>query len=147
MTSLYWIRARTSVWYVKITYRYKHLVFHCHVSFMEYNHWPVCIIDIIPDSKVHGANKGPIWGRQDTGGPHVGPRNFAIWDTLIIPECVRGPVTVSNKTSYRTISWSLASTRLVVQIILSLAFKFDRHVGSSYYTLTISVKSPLTTWI
>ena len=33
----------------------------------------------IPDSKVHGANMGPIWGRQDPGGPHVGPRNFAIW--------------------------------------------------------------------
>ena len=32
-----------------------------------------------PDSKVHGANKGPIWGRQDPGGPHVGPMNFAIW--------------------------------------------------------------------
>ena len=23
----------------------------------------------IPDSKVHGANMGPIWGRQDPGGP------------------------------------------------------------------------------
>ena len=36
--------------------------------------------DSIPDSKVHGANMGPIWGRQDPGGPHVGPMNFAIWD-------------------------------------------------------------------
>ena len=35
---------------------------------------------MIPDSKVHGANMGPIWGRQDPGGPHVGPMNFAIWD-------------------------------------------------------------------
>ena len=35
-----------------------------------------------PDSKVHGANMGPIWGRQDPGGPHVGPMNFAIWDTF-----------------------------------------------------------------
>ena len=34
---------------------------------------------IFPDSKVHGANMGPIWGRQDPGGPHVGPMNFAIW--------------------------------------------------------------------
>ena len=25
-----------------------------------------------PD-KVHGANMGPIWGRQDPGGPHAGP--------------------------------------------------------------------------
>ena len=33
-----------------------------------------------PDSKVHGANMGPIWGRQGPGGPHVGPMNFAIWD-------------------------------------------------------------------
>ena len=32
----------------------------------------------IPDSKVRGANMGPIWGQQDTGGPHVGPINFAI---------------------------------------------------------------------
>ena len=32
-----------------------------------------------PDSKVHGANMGPIWGRQDPGGPHVGPMNFALW--------------------------------------------------------------------
>ena len=22
---------------------------------------------------------GPTWGRQDPGGPHVGPMNFAIW--------------------------------------------------------------------
>ena len=32
-----------------------------------------------PDSKVHGANMGPIWGQQGPGGPHVGPMNFAIW--------------------------------------------------------------------
>ena len=34
------------------------------------------------DSKVQGASMGPIWGRQDPGGPHVGPMNFAIWDGL-----------------------------------------------------------------
>ena len=34
---------------------------------------------LIPDNKVHGANMGPIWGRQDPAGPHVGPMNFAIW--------------------------------------------------------------------
>ena len=32
-----------------------------------------------PDSKVHGANIGPIWGPQDPSGPHIGPMNFAIW--------------------------------------------------------------------
>ena len=43
------------------------------LSFCDNNHWG------FPDSKVHGANMGPIWGRQDQGGPHVGPTNFAIW--------------------------------------------------------------------
>ena len=32
----------------------------------------------LPDSKVHGANMGPIWGWHDPGGPHVVPMNFAI---------------------------------------------------------------------
>ena len=36
--------------------------------------------DILRDNKVHGANMGPAWGRQDPGGPHVGPMNFAIWE-------------------------------------------------------------------
>ena len=34
---------------------------------------------VVPDSKVHGANMGPIWGRQGPGGPYVGPMNFAFW--------------------------------------------------------------------
>ena len=37
-------------------------------------------MNCIPDSKVHGANMGPIWGREDPGGPHVGPMNLALWD-------------------------------------------------------------------
>ena len=37
-------------------------------------------LDDNPDTKFHGANMGPIWGRQDPGGPHVGPMNFAIWE-------------------------------------------------------------------
>ena len=41
-----------------------------------------CVVRLwnIPDSKVHGANMGPIWGRQDPDGTHVGPMNYAIWD-------------------------------------------------------------------
>ena len=34
------------------------------------------------DSKVHGANIGPIWGRQDPGGPMLAPMNLAIWAIL-----------------------------------------------------------------
>ena len=33
-----------------------------------------------PDSKVHGANMGPTWGRQDPGGPHISHMNIAIWE-------------------------------------------------------------------
>ena len=42
------------------------------------------MVNGIPDSKVYGANMGPIWGRQDPGGPHVGPMNFAIWDSILV---------------------------------------------------------------
>ena len=34
---------------------------------------------LAPDSKLHGANMGPSWGGQDSGGPHVGHMNFVIW--------------------------------------------------------------------
>ena len=37
-----------------------------------------------PDSKVHGAIVGPIWGRQDPGGTNVRPMNFAICGILYI---------------------------------------------------------------
>ena len=32
----------------------------------------------LADSKVHGANMGPIWSQQDPGGPHVGHMNLAV---------------------------------------------------------------------
>ena len=35
--------------------------------------WRTAIWWHFPDSKAHGANMGPIWGRQDPGGTHVGP--------------------------------------------------------------------------
>ena len=40
------------------------------------HHWS------IRDSKLLGANMGPVWGRQDPVGPHVGPMNFALWDDV-----------------------------------------------------------------
>ena len=40
---------------------------------------PPLTLNIVPDNKVHGANMGPVWGRQDPCGPHVSPANFAIW--------------------------------------------------------------------
>ena len=53
--------------------------------------WLICecgnLVDMnitLPDSKVHGANMGPIWGQQDPVGPHVDPMNFAIWVTIML---------------------------------------------------------------
>ena len=39
---------------------------------------------MIPESKVPGANNGPIWGRKDPGGPHDDPMIFAIWVMTLI---------------------------------------------------------------
>ena len=36
-----------------------------------------------PGSKVHGANMGTIWGRQDPGEPHGGPMKFAILEVIL----------------------------------------------------------------
>ena len=43
-----------------------------------------CIEDN-PDSKVHGANMGPVWGRQGPGGPHISHMNFTIWEASETP--------------------------------------------------------------
>ena len=77
-----------SWWFNKIAYTIQMLMLLLEV----YNDWLkflICLmdtgwweIDIHPDSKVHGANMGPIWGRQDPGGLHVGPMNFVIWAWL-----------------------------------------------------------------
>ena len=46
------------------------------------------------DSKVHGANIGPIWDRQDPGGPYVDPMDFAIWEAFSL---FLSYVSVNNK--------------------------------------------------
>ena len=48
-----------------------------------YRVWQQRHSEKIPDSNIHGANMGPIWGRQDSGWPHAGPTNFAIWDIVM----------------------------------------------------------------
>ena len=54
-----------------------------------------------PDSKVHGANMRPIWGRQDPGGPHVGPMNFAIWEII----CMEMEISISGAGSDSSPVW------------------------------------------
>ena len=62
--------------YVLVTYEYAY-TWMCTWLCLMVHIW-VQIVRACPDSKVHEANMGPIWGWQDPGGPHVGPMNFAI---------------------------------------------------------------------
>ena len=69
-------------WTIIITHRWKHF----------------------PDSKVHRAHMGPIWSRQDPGGPHDGPMNFASWVSLLITSMVV-PWRFNKILTEITISW------------------------------------------
>ena len=64
---------RTS-WFIVCTVQWHHLRTIAWITKTE--------VDGNPDSKVHGANMGPIWGRQDPGRPHVGHMNFAIREPI-----------------------------------------------------------------
>ena len=66
-----------------------------------------------PDSKVHGANMGPIWGRQAPGGPHVGPMNFAIWEafSLLLPRTLF-PCSLKISESWRNHTLLIITLRL-----------------------------------
>ena len=48
-------------------------------------HYNGIILYMFPNSKVHGANMGPIWGQQDPGGPHASPMNLVIWGITLFP--------------------------------------------------------------
>ena len=65
---------------------------------MTRTHYPTYIINIMTADglDMHGTKEstpmapliakfmGPIWGRQDPGGSHVGPMNLAIWDYRLV---------------------------------------------------------------
>ena len=53
---------------------------------MRYHDMDMLSIVLAPDSKVHEANMGTIWGQQDPGGPHVGRMNLAIWGPMSAPD-------------------------------------------------------------
>ena len=66
---------------------------------------PNCFVHKL-DSKVQGANMGPIRGREAQGGPHVGPINFAISEYLL--HCFRFSVsfTTSSSLNCKTVAYS-----------------------------------------
>ena len=84
-----------------------------------------------PDSKVQGANMGPIWGRQDPGGPHVGPMNFAIleWMSEWHDEFMAWKFFPHYWSFVMGINWALVDSRkkgLVTQS-LDVSFAWDRN--------------------
>ena len=57
-----------------------HLIFDiCDIKHLLHGYLTHIFQNCCPDSKVYGANMGPTWGRQDSGGPHVGLMNLAFW--------------------------------------------------------------------
>ena len=83
-----------------------------------------------PDNKVHGTNQGPIWGRQDLSGPHVGPMNFAIWvaNNLLKGNRVTPVLFFKTYMGVRLIEWS----RIVGYFMLT-------HTWYNKYQICISI--------
>ena len=105
-----------------------------------------------PDGKFHGANMGPIWGRQDPGGPHVGPMNFAIWVVALTCTCddlLNGPLGINFReiwTKRRKFSFSNLYFKLkwrpfcfgirevnVLTRKLSVPLQYGTRIKSSYH--------------
>ena len=88
----------------------------------------------VPDSKVHGAKMGPIWGRQAPVGPHVGPMNSALWGMIkILLKSVPTTRSASQQLSLWQISFrqksnkkSLSQPRLN-QFTMKLVSAVDNH--------------------
>ena len=91
----------------------------------------------IPDSKVDGANMGPIWGRQDPDGPHIGPMNLAIWVGLFSQQYSQNiPHSQSIRTSYE-VSFVISKYGGCLNINMS-----PIHSGNSHYkSKTVSLPS------
>ena len=79
------------------------------VSMFEKNYGvltePRNILDISPDSKVHGANMGPTWVLSAPDGPHVGPMNLAIRE--VTHDCL--PYHSPERDSFRLVSGAFST--------------------------------------
>ena len=59
---------------------------------------------------------GPIWGRQDPGGTHVGPMTFSIWEGTILTFFIYAMF--ANNTYY---------TKVYVNVTL-MEMEYDYHI-------------------
>ena len=72
------------------------------------------VTEHLPDSKVHGANMGPIWGWQDPGGTHVGLMKLVIW-----AQCQLRSLPSSLKTYWVWVELSWAGSASVSRVNIS----------------------------
>ena len=49
---------------------------------------------------------GPTWGRQDPGGPHVGPMILAIWEVGYSKECA---IVTSDIAKIKLFFWEIVN--------------------------------------
>ena len=96
----------------------------------------VNLIRNIPGNKVHEAYMGPTWGRQDPGGPHVGPMNLAIRDVL--RDCTFIITTTSPK------GWNRGILMCVVRPVSSWWLPMDwRQIGTRSTSITMLIQLSL----
>ena len=66
---------------------------------------------------------GPIWGRQDPGGPHVGPMNFAIWE--IITENLYPGTEIQKQQIWKLSKYIFPPTGIFWDVITHPCFNFN----------------------
>ena len=79
---------------------------------------------------------GPIWDRQDPGGPHVGHINFAIWDdnfTHLAVFLCEPKQTVDQKAAFLVISDAMTLIRVHCNAIIYYE-NFEADLFSSWRT-------------
>ena len=91
----------------------------------------------IPDSKIHGPNMGPIWGRQDPCGPHVGPMNLVIWEVSLAINVFYTLIDISKAFIWPAIIlYIMLSTSSTIFLHRLNAFLMHQKLDFKYITLT-----------
>ena len=79
-----------------------------------------------PDSKVHGANTEPTWGRQDPSGLHVGHVNLAIWDGSYTRTSMKISLRIRGTGTNGNYYWMMAYVITLCQLFgLPIALNFQ----------------------
>ena len=82
---------------------------------------------------------GPIWGRQDPGGPHVGPMNFAIWDPFTIGSFFFNVISISRVVHSKSnifvcIFGSTTNTKSILWLLMAWCFSTRSSVATVLIT-------------